>query len=94
VNYSYSFCKPDLVRPSDLCGAYATNPTGGNPPYHFVLDSGGFAPMGLVLYPNGMLIGKPSAPGTNHFRVCAVDLSENQACVNVDMVVENSFTKG
>ncbi|MCH8820123.1 MAG: hypothetical protein IIB03_07370, partial [Acidobacteria bacterium] len=82
--YSFSFCKPELALSSDLCGGgseITTNPTGGQPPYHFTLGSGvGFPPFGISLNLNGLLTGTPSAQGTSNFSVCAVDLAGSQVC--------------
>src|SRR4030042_6959461 len=87
--YSYSFCKPDCLDENDLCGSDAnpsTNPTGGSGPYHFQLESGsGFPPIGLVLYPNGLLKGTPGMTGEKTFTVCAVDLGGHQCCVQVSL---------
>ena len=90
-HYSYSFCKPDCLNESDLCGSDAnpsTNPTGGSNPYHFQLESGsGFPPIGLVLHPNGLLDGTPGIAGEKTFTVCAVDLGGHQCCVQVSLNV-------
>lgn len=57
VPYSFSF-------------ATAANPTGGHPPYSFLLGSGvGFPPFGLILNVNGTLSGTPTATGTRTFEV-------------------------
>lgn len=89
--YSYSFCKPDRTDENDLCGSSAnpcSNPSGGNEPYHFQLDSGsGFPPMGLTLYPNGLLMGTPTAAGESTFTVCAVDQGGNHKCVQTSLNV-------
>jgi hypothetical protein len=85
--YSYSFCRP---TPTGLCGTFpaTTNPTGGNPPYHFQLGTGvGFPPIGISLSLNGILSGTPSIPGLRAFSVCAVDLSANSICRNVSLNV-------
>ena len=66
----------------------ANNPTGGNPPYTFILGSGvGFPPFGLVLDVNGLLNGTPTAAGTREFEVCVKDLSGNQACATTSLTV-------
>lgn len=88
--FFYSFCKPDL--PDDnaaLCQSPpATNPSGGQSPYHFQLGSGvGFPPQGLSLRLNGILRGTPSIEGTSTFAVCAVDLAGASVCPVVQMVV-------
>ena len=76
VPYSFSFAK-------------ATNPTGGNPPYSFLLGSGvGFPPFGLTLNVDGTLSGTPTAAGTRTFEVCVKDLSGNQACQMTSLTVE------
>ena len=76
VPYSFSFATP-------------TNPTGGNPPYSFVLGSGvGFPPFGLTLNVNGTLSGTPTAAGTQTFEVCVKDLSGNQASQMTSLTVE------
>jgi len=89
--YFYSFCKPDCTDENDLCGSPANpseNPTGGDGPYHFQLDSGsGFPPLGLTLYPNGLLRGTPTVAGEKTFTVCAVDLDGNQRCVQTSLNV-------
>jgi hypothetical protein len=78
VPYEYSFATP-------------TNPTGGNPPYSFVLGSGvGFVPFGLILDLNGSLHGTPTAAGTRVFEVCVKDLSGNQACGETSLTVEEA----
>lgn len=85
---SCSFCQPSLKSTSDLCDSSATNPTGGQPPYHFQLDSGsGFPPMGMSLNLNGILAGTPTQRGKYNFKVCAVDLSGNQACKPIEIQV-------
>ncbi len=92
--YNYSFCKPDLTSASDLCaGSEITNPSGGNPPYHFVLDSGAFAPMGLSLNLNGLLSGKPTTEGESTFSVCAVDQSGTQTCKQVTLGISQAVAK-
>ncbi len=89
--YVYSFCKPDCLNENDLCGSDAnpsTNPTGGSGPYHFQLESGsGFPPLGLILYPNGLLKGTPTVAGQRMFTVCAVDLGGHQCCVQTSLNV-------
>ena len=76
VPYSFSFATP-------------TNPTGGNPPYSFVLGSGvGFSPFGLTLNLNGVLSGIPTAAGTRAFEVCVKDLGGTQACGTTSLIVK------
>lgn len=63
---------------------------GGNPPYHFTLDTmGGFPPIGMHLGLNGLLYGTPSAKpplgGWPPFHVCAVDLNESSDCPEVNI---------
>jgi len=81
--YNYSYCEPGLSSVSDTCApeGYFGNPSLGNPPYHFQLDSGkGFPSMGLVLHPNGIVDGVPTVEGVSNFTVCAIDQSGTQAC--------------
>ena len=64
--------------------------TGGNPPYHFQLDTmGGFPPIGMHLGMNGLLYGTPTAKpplgGWKEFAVCAVDMSGNSDCPKVQV---------
>lgn len=73
--------------------------TGGTPPYYFILGTfGGFPPMGIVLQPNGMLIGTPtiksSVFGASQFLVCAVDVAANETrdCVPISMLVTEDET--
>jgi len=88
----YCFCSPTPDLPNGLCGSpKQSNPVGGNPPYHFQLDSGvGFPPLGLSLSLNGCLTGSPIAAVTGqNFRVCAIDLNGSQSCGTVAMSVAN-----
>ena len=85
--FEYSFCQPPTARTSDLCTAASTNPTGGRPPYHFQLGSGGFPPFGITLNLNGLMKGTPTAEGARTFSVCAVDLAGFSACHSVTFVV-------
>ncbi|MFC2007302.1 putative Ig domain-containing protein [Chloroflexota bacterium] len=80
--YSYSFTT-------------ATNPSGGNPPYTFILGSGvGFPPLGLVMDLNGTLSGTPTAEGTSTFEVCVKDLSGNQACGMTSLEIKPATAAG
>ncbi|MCX6665642.1 MAG: hypothetical protein NT038_06240 [Euryarchaeota archaeon] len=95
--YVYSFCNPDRTDENDLCGSSVNpcdNPSGGNEPYHFQLDSGsGFPPFGLTLFPNGLLMGTPTIAGERIFTVCAVDQGEHQCCVQTSLnVIEPAIT--
>jgi len=98
ISYSYSFCGPSVTQPSDLCGgpgAPSANVSGGNPPYHFTLDTGiGFPPFGISLNLNGMLTGVPTALGLRTFGICAVDQSANQVCTTVKLTVMPSTCTG
>ena len=79
-----------MALTSDLCGAFdtTTNPTGGNPPYHFTLESGvGFPPFGIMLNLNGLLAGTPTTEGTSTFGVCAVDQVGTQTCRTTSLEV-------
>jgi hypothetical protein len=93
--YRYSFCMPSPATVTSLCGPGTSNPSGGNPPYHFELGAGvGFPPMGISLNLNGLLTGKPASTGTSRFQVCAVDLSQNKVCRDVELVVEGGSLTG
>jgi hypothetical protein len=82
-----SLCNPAPANVNDLCRG--GNPSGGQGPYHFQIDTmGGFPPMGLTLHPNGLLTGTPKTNGPISFRVCAVDLSGYQNCQDVKMNVQ------
>ncbi len=64
--------------------------TGGNPPYHFQLDTmGGFPPIGMHLGMNGLLYGTPTAKpplgGWPPFAVCAVDMTGENDCPKVQV---------
>jgi len=90
---TYSFCNPAPNSVNELCDGKdpSGNPIGGNPPYHFTLDSGvGFPPMGMKLELNGLLTGTPSSAGTSEFSVCAVDLSASQECIKTSITVLDS----
>ncbi len=80
--YSSCYCSPTPSGSNGLCGfPTQSNPSGGHPPYHFQLGSGGgFPPLGVVLQPNGCLSGTPSVSGTSNFTVCAIDLNGTQIC--------------
>ncbi len=93
--FTHSFCRPNLTGNAALCGGTATNPTGGQPPYHFQLGSGvGFPPVGLSLGLNGILSGTPSTAGTSTFSVCAVDVAAKSACRTVTMTVIGTVAVG
>lgn len=91
--YTFSFCRPALNRTSDLCSAFdkpSTNPSGGQPPYHFQLGSGiGFPPFGLNLNLNGLLTGTPTAAGTKQFSVCAIDQAGASSCQSVTLTIRS-----
>ena len=90
--YAFSFCDPQYVNgkdaspvtgPTDICNPNHQGqiPSGGNPPYHFQLESGkGLLPMGLTLHPNGFVDGTPTTPGNSYFAICAIDQSGQQDC--------------
>ncbi len=89
------FTAPEELPSANVGGPYsfsfstATNPTGGHPPYSFLLGSGvGFPPFGLTLNVDGTLSGTPTAAGTRTFEVCVKDLSGNQACQMTSLTVE------
>jgi len=85
---AFSFCTPAPTGTTALCGVPpTTNPSGGQPPYHFQLGSGGFPPIGMSLNLNGLLTGTPTAAGTASFTVCAVDLSATSVCQPVSLTV-------
>jgi hypothetical protein len=93
VPYRYSFCHPEPSSATALCGTFppTTNPSGGQPPYHFQLGSGvGFPPFGLSLNLNGLLAGTPTAAGTSTFSVCAVDLWEANICRTVSLTINST----
>ena len=80
--------RPGRLNPSDSTCGDPLNPSatvrGGNPPYHFQLDTmGGFPPMGMWVDLNGVLRGKPTGKRGATFKVCAVDLSERSSCKDV-----------
>jgi hypothetical protein len=86
----HSFCSPTPATATSACGPFprTTDPSGGSPPYHFQLGSGaGFPPIGVSLGKDGLLTGTPRSPGTYTFEVCAVDLSADQVCQRVTLVV-------
>jgi hypothetical protein len=78
-------CDPATQYQAYSCQAASAN--GGSPPYYYVLDSGNFPPMGLVLGTGGTVSGTPTVAGTHTFRVCAVDLVGAQNCGNVTIQV-------
>jgi hypothetical protein len=85
--YEYGLCLGGPLLPKNgLCGgplnAKQLKVSGGNPPYHFMLDPGvGFPPFGIHLDLNGNLTGKLSKGARGGtFRVCAVDQSASQSC--------------
>jgi len=88
--YEYSLCQGTgkAMPVNQECGG-PFHPSaavkGGNPPYHFVLDSGwGFPPLGIHLDKDGNLRGK-LAKGYRErpFRVCAVDLNGTPSCQTI-----------
>jgi hypothetical protein len=98
-HFFWSFCKsdlPDTNNNASLCQAGATDPTGGQPPYHFQFDTlGGFQPFGLSLGLNGILQGTPTAAGVRRFAVCAVDLAGHNVCPVVTVnILPSACTPG
>lgn len=105
-SYHWSLCQGESFDPkkdknwNKECGG-PFNPskavTGGNPPYHFQLDTmGGFPPFGIHLDPlTGNLTGKLSkgAHGSK-FRVCAVDLIGSSACQPMTIDAPGADTPG
>lgn len=58
--------------------------------YTFYLESGkGFPPMGMILGPDGILRGTPTATGKNTFVVCVKDVGGNSKCVTAILIVED-----
>jgi hypothetical protein len=90
-NVFYSFCRPPIAG-NDLC-QNSTDPSGGQPPYHFQLGSGvGFPPIGMFLNLNGTLTGTPTVATTAHFSVCAVDLAGSSSCSTVALTIDTALT--
>lgn len=81
----------------DFSAIGSQNLFGGNPPYHFQMDTfARFPPIGIILAPNGVLSGIPKTAGlSTPFTVCAVDLSGNvsvngarrQSCASLQLNV-------
>jgi hypothetical protein len=89
--YFFSFCGAAITGNGGNCDA-AQGPgagiVGGQPPYHFDLDVGGnFPPIGLILAPNGVLSGTPSASGNRVFRICAIDVAGHFECKPVSITI-------
>lgn len=94
--YAFDLCRGGAVIPAEAgrldpskatCGD-PLNPSatvrGGNPPYHFQLDTmGGFPPLGMWVDLNGVLRGTPKNNKPATFSVCAVDLSGRYDCQKV-----------
>jgi hypothetical protein len=81
---------PGALNASDSTCGDPLNPSatvrGGNPPYHFQLDTmGGFPPLGMWVDLNGVLRGKPTGTRGASFKVCAVDLSGRSSCQYVTL---------
>lgn len=96
VPYSFSFCTPPVAGSTDLCNPSGpgANPSNGQGPYHFQLDTaGGFPPTGLSLGLNGLLSGTPSvAVNTRVFTPCAVDLSATSVCHATALTIVDDIT--
>ncbi len=88
--YTYSFCKPDLSKITDVCSASATDPHNGEGFYHFYLnkENSGVLPPGLTLHANGLLTGTPNAVGQTAVSICAEDESKLTDCQTVQMTVK------
>jgi hypothetical protein len=68
--------------------AFTFTGSGGLPPYHFQLGTGGgFPSHGLVLAPSGLLSGTPTAEGDSSFSVCVVDTAGANVCAPVAMTI-------
>lgn len=94
IRYEHSFCVPTPATATSPCGPWppTSDPSGGQPPYHFQLDSGvGFPPIGVSLSKDGVLTGTPAEETggrTYTFSVCAVDLAGRAVCRRVSLVVQ------
>ncbi len=90
TGYNFCYCSPTPSGSNGLCGSPTqSNPSGGHPPYHFQLGSGGgFPPIGIILGLNGCLNGTPSVAGTRSFNVCAIDLNGAQQCLPSSVTVQ------
>ncbi|GEM_PF-6388400 len=87
--YTYSFCKPDLSKTTDVCSASATDPHNGEGSYHFYLEQNSrVLPPGLTLHSNGLLTGTPNAVGQTAVSICAEDESKLTDCQTVQMTVK------
>jgi len=98
INYSLCQGEKPAMRTNRECGGPfngSNRVKGGNPPYHFQLDSGGgFPPFGIHLDKDGNLVGKLSKGARGgSFSVCAVDLSESQACQKITINSPTASTK-
>ena len=94
--YAFDLCRgipatdaaPGRLNASDSTCGDPLNPSatvrGGNPPYHFQLDTmGGFPPLGMWVDVNGVLRGAPKNNRPATFSVCAVDLSARYECKKI-----------
>ncbi|MGO9453064.1 MAG: hypothetical protein ACLQDV_18800 [Candidatus Binataceae bacterium] len=95
IAYSQSACAPVPSGPNGLCGgagSSTSNPTGGNPPYHFTTS--GFPPIGINVQLNGLINGTASEGAietTASFQVCAVDTSSCSVCRATSIAVKDKF---
>jgi len=90
-DYFYSICKPNLRTVNEFCTGNTDNPVGGNSPYTFELGIGkGFPPFGIFLNTNGILKGKPTAPGLKEFDVCVKDLDGDFDCKKTSINIEEA----
>ncbi|MDO8554060.1 MAG: hypothetical protein Q7S22_04595 [Candidatus Micrarchaeota archaeon] len=88
----YQFCVPD-PREGATCGSLepATRPSGGNPPYSFVMGyNAGVLPPGLRLNLNGKLEGMPTLAGNYPVEICAKDAYGNGDCDTITIEVKNA----
>jgi hypothetical protein len=97
-HYEFSFCQPQPSTNTTACGPFpeTTDPTGGQPPYHFTVQNG-FPPFGIHCGKDGICSGVPhnaTAGRTSTFDICAVDLSENYVCRTVSLTVGEAKPTG
>jgi len=89
--YSHSFCLPE-VKKVQCSGDQVVQPNGGNSPYTFTISG---QPLGLTMALNGVLSGTIKKGATQkdyNIKVCAKDLSGNQACDNTILKVTDNPT--
>jgi len=79
----------NCVQRTACAGQLWASVQGGNPPYHFAVDSFaiGAPPLGMTIDLDGIISGTPQVAGNYSVGFCAIDLIANSKCTTATVIV-------